>query len=261
MNTSEKTDMIAASLFAVHRDLTNPTKNAKASVKMKTGGTYSYAYMDLPALVEHCKKVLTAAQVFVMQDVKGGAGFVEVYTTFMHFSGQYIELGPLFMPAAGDAQAYGSATSYARRYALAAALNLAPDEDDDGKRASNYQGSPARTATSPAQSATPDREDWGAGATSPPPGAATALLSEVAPPQDSVSAAPDLGEGDGAAPATLDGTDELATDIQWDNLLKLTQGNKNRAVTKINKSNKSAYTYASAREGASWAELVKAMEA
>jgi hypothetical protein len=46
-----------------------------------------------------------------------------------------------------DAQAYGSATTYARRYALAAFVGVAP-EDDDGNAASkpaSYKA-PARTA-------------------------------------------------------------------------------------------------------------------
>ena len=51
-----------------------------------------------------------------------------------HASGEWMR-GTLTIPLAKvDAQAYGSATTYARRYALAAFVGVAP-EDDDGNAA------------------------------------------------------------------------------------------------------------------------------
>jgi hypothetical protein len=47
-------------------------------------------------------------------------------------------IGPLEMPAARtDAQGFGSAATYARRYALMAACGVVGDEDDDGNAASD----------------------------------------------------------------------------------------------------------------------------
>jgi hypothetical protein len=62
---------------------------------------------------------------------------VECATVIWHESGEYFEFGPLFMPAPkGDAQAFGSAATYARRYSAMAACGLVGDDDEDGNAAS-----------------------------------------------------------------------------------------------------------------------------
>jgi len=64
---------------------------------------------------------------------------VVVETLFIHESGEQISAGKLHVPAAKqDPQGYGSALTYARRYALMAACGIAP-EDDDGNAATKGQ--------------------------------------------------------------------------------------------------------------------------
>ena len=54
----------------------------------------------------------------------------------LHASGEWISCGILSLPVSKiDAQGYGSALTYARRYSLSAAVGVAP-EDDDGNLAS-----------------------------------------------------------------------------------------------------------------------------
>lgn len=61
---------------------------------------------------------------------------VTVETVFIHESGEMLNCGKLFVPATKqDAQGFGSALTYARRYSLMAACGIAP-EDDDGNAAS-----------------------------------------------------------------------------------------------------------------------------
>ena len=56
-------------------------------------------------------------------------------TLFIHESGETLSAGRLHVPATKqDAQGYGSALTYARRYSLMAACGIAP-EDDDGNAA------------------------------------------------------------------------------------------------------------------------------
>ena len=60
---------------------------------------------------------------------------VTVETIFLHESGEQYSAGKLHVPATKfDAQGYGSALTYARRYSLMAACGIAP-EDDDGEAA------------------------------------------------------------------------------------------------------------------------------
>ena len=56
-------------------------------------------------------------------------------TIFLHSSGETFSSGELYVPVSKhDAQGYGSAITYARRYSLLAACGVAP-EDDDGNAA------------------------------------------------------------------------------------------------------------------------------
>lgn len=66
----------------------------------------------------------------------GDAG-VCVITTLMHESGEWIR-GRLFVPVVKkDPQGFGSALSYARRYALAEIAGIASDDDDDAEVATH----------------------------------------------------------------------------------------------------------------------------
>jgi hypothetical protein len=75
-------------------------------------------------------------------------GGVCVETILIHESGEELSFGKLFVPCTKqDAQGYGSAITYARRYQLQTALGIAP-EDDDGNAASRpvTYAAPARPA-------------------------------------------------------------------------------------------------------------------
>lgn len=57
---------------------------------------------------------------------------VSVTTVVLHVSGQWVQFGPLNVPVAKEeAQKYGSAVTYAKRYALSAALGISSEVDDD----------------------------------------------------------------------------------------------------------------------------------
>lgn len=61
---------------------------------------------------------------------------ISCLTIILHSSGQSMRLGPLVMPASkADAQGYGSAATYARRYSLLAAAGVVGEEDDDANAA------------------------------------------------------------------------------------------------------------------------------
>lgn len=196
MRTSEKTEQVAASLFAVHRDLANPRKDAKGQVR----GRADYRYLSLPALIDYLRPKLKDAQLFVTQELVGGQGTVECTTTVWHLSGQHIEFGPIRLPAPNDPQQVGSAATYARRYALAAVFNLAADEDDDA--ASARPSEPTRRHPSGAAAETSGRgtpATSSGGAPQPDAGAdkdGPATDTEQAPESDS----PTFATGEGATP-------------------------------------------------------------
>lgn len=84
----------------------------------------------------------------IMQLAEGGEGFVQIRTMLGHSSGEWVQ-GCLRVPFAEQkginiAQALGSALTYARRYALAAMVGIAP-EDDDGHGAAPAGGKKQET--------------------------------------------------------------------------------------------------------------------
>lgn len=106
------------------------------ALKTATNPHFKSRYADLGACIEAVIEALNANGIALTQRTHQCDGGVSVETVFLHESGETWSSGPLFIPATkGDAQGYGSALTYARRYSLMAACGHAP-EDDDGNDAS-----------------------------------------------------------------------------------------------------------------------------
>lgn len=105
------------------------------ALKSSTNPHFRSKYADLSACVEAVIDALNTNGIGLLQRTYECADGVMVETIFVHESGETIEGGKLHVPATKhDAQGYGSALTYARRYSLLAATGLAP-EDDDGNAA------------------------------------------------------------------------------------------------------------------------------
>jgi hypothetical protein len=106
------------------------------ALKTHTNPAFRSKYADLSACVEAVIDALNANGIALMQHSHECVDGVLVETLFLHESGETLSAGKLHVPAAKkDAQGYGSALTYARRYSLMAACGIAP-EDDDGNAAS-----------------------------------------------------------------------------------------------------------------------------
>lgn len=107
----------------------------EAAAKDAKNPHFKSKYADLPAVIDAIKPALIANRLFFTQathDVEGG---VCIETQVHHESGESMSFGRLFVPASkNDAQAFGSALTYARRYSLMTAFGI-PAEDDDGTAA------------------------------------------------------------------------------------------------------------------------------
>ena len=105
------------------------------ALKSSTNPHFRSKYADLSACIEAVIDSLNNNGIYLMQLTDECEGGVKVSTVFIHESGEQLSGGSLFMPATKhDAQGFGSALSYARRYSLMAACGIAP-EDDDGNQA------------------------------------------------------------------------------------------------------------------------------
>jgi hypothetical protein len=106
--------------------------------KKKDNPFFKSKYAALDDIINAIRKPLSAV----------GLSFVQIpnedglTTVLMHESGEFIQGSmPITAKKENDPQAFGSAITYARRYALASVLGLAVgDEDDDGNAANIPQG-------------------------------------------------------------------------------------------------------------------------
>ena len=122
------------------------------ALKSSTNPHFRSRYADLSACVEAVIDALNANGIALMQKTYECKEGVMVETVFVHESGEVMESGLLHVPAVKhDAQGYGSALTYARRYSLMAACGIAP-EDDDGNSASRRPEKPT-TKVDPKQMA------------------------------------------------------------------------------------------------------------
>jgi hypothetical protein len=113
------------------------------ALKSSSNPHFRSRYADLSACVEAVIDALNDNGIAMMQRVTPSDNGVIVETMLIHESGEIISNGQLHVPATKhDAQGYGSALTYARRYSLMAACGIAP-EDDDGNAASKRPAAPA----------------------------------------------------------------------------------------------------------------------
>lgn len=106
-------------------------------------GQQKYKYADLTSVIDAIKPALVNNDMFFTQRPLPSENGVTIATYLHHASGEEMPLGSLFVPAnKNDAQGFGSALTYARRYALVTAFGV-PVEDDDGNAASRHTPPPA----------------------------------------------------------------------------------------------------------------------
>lgn len=125
MNKSDNINELATALakaqgamrFAI-RDADNPFFKSK--------------YADLSSVVEAIRDALSGNGLSYMQHLHPSEKHeVCVETVLLHASGQWVSCGTLTVPVSKhDAQGFGSALTYARRYSLSAAVGVVADDDD-----------------------------------------------------------------------------------------------------------------------------------
>jgi len=107
----------------------------KPAVKDAKNSFFKSKYSDLPSVWSACQEPLTKNGLSVMQTFDTVEGKDYLITTLGHTSGQWIKSKCPILCNDTKPQSYGSACSYARRYALAAICGVVSDDDDDGEAA------------------------------------------------------------------------------------------------------------------------------
>jgi hypothetical protein len=132
---------------AIASALVKAQKEFGPALKTSNNPHFRSRYADLSACVEAVIDALNNNGIYLMQLNEERENGICVQTIFIHESGEQMSSGSLYVPAdKHNAQGFGSALTYARRYSLMAACGIAP-EDDDGTEAANT------TPTTPPQAA------------------------------------------------------------------------------------------------------------
>nr|DAU08314.1 MAG TPA: ERF superfamily protein [Caudoviricetes sp.] len=126
MKLSEKFDEILPALHKARSQFVKVKKDRQNShLKNK--------YATLDSVLDAITPALTENELMIMQDMiandEGGVK-IRVETTVIHVSGQWCKLYAEIPIVKNDPQGVGSAFTYARRYALAAAFGLSQADDD-----------------------------------------------------------------------------------------------------------------------------------
>lgn len=127
MKTSEKIDLIAPALLAAQKEIGNASKDAK-------NPHFRNSYASLGSVIEAIKDPLNKHGIAIIQTLSEGKEGLHLSSRLLHGSGQWIEDTAFTPLPKADPQGVGSATTYLRRYSLAALLCIT-QEDDDGEGA------------------------------------------------------------------------------------------------------------------------------
>lgn len=128
MLTSNTIADLADALAAAQGEVENATKNS-------ANPHFRSKYADLAEIINTVRPVFSKHGLAVIQSPSYDGGIVSVTTLLTHKSGQWIKDVASAPASKLDAQGIGSATTYLRRYSLAAFAGIA-QEDDDGNAAS-----------------------------------------------------------------------------------------------------------------------------
>ena len=127
----EKSESIAALAAA----LAKAQGTIHGAIKDTNNTFFKAKYADLASVKEAIQIPLSSNGLSYVQVIHNPDHGVGVETILMHLSGEWLSGGVVFVPVSkDDAQGYGSAITYARRYSLSAITGVAA-EDDDGNAA------------------------------------------------------------------------------------------------------------------------------
>ncbi len=128
MKYSEQLNKLAAALAKAQGEMEN-------AIKGSLNPHFRSKYADLGSIWDAIRAPLSKHGLSVIQlPDMDETGVIRVSTMLIHSSGQFIEASYALPAMKNDAQGYGSAITYMKRYALTG-MGVAP-EDDDGNAAS-----------------------------------------------------------------------------------------------------------------------------
>lgn len=134
-STSPTIFKVASALAKAQGKYKTLIKNCEGKVSYggkdgKPGGSYTFAYADLGAVIEATSEALATEELAHTAIIGGGI----IRVMLLHSSGEWLASeAPL--ASGGSPQAFGSQVTYYRRYLLSPLLGVASEDDDDANGA------------------------------------------------------------------------------------------------------------------------------
>lgn len=152
MNLEKATGELFAAIAKAQAEVENASKNAQ-------NPHFKSRYADLAEVLNTVRPVFAAHGLSLSQSTEYDGTHVRVTTCIGHAGGGYITSTAACVPSKADAQGIGSASTYLRRYSLAAMAGVA-QEDDDGETAAGRKPQAAAPARiEPQKSITAEQVD------------------------------------------------------------------------------------------------------
>lgn len=122
---------IAAALAKAQGAMSHASKDREGNVIKDGKKLYSYGYATLASVLDAVREPLAMHGLSIVQlPEDAGEKGVALVTWLIHASGEWFR-GRVYLPARqNDAQGFGGAISYGRRYSLMAMVGIASDDDD-----------------------------------------------------------------------------------------------------------------------------------
>ena len=118
----------------------------KGALTDSTNPHFKSKYADLSSVWEACRVALTANGLAVIQAPTTEGSLVRVTTRLVHGSGEWAQSTVACSVERPQPQPVGSAITYLRRYALAAMVGVAPEDDDAESATARKKGAEAPPA-------------------------------------------------------------------------------------------------------------------
>jgi hypothetical protein len=130
-----------AAFCAAACQLANPGKTSKVNA-----GPKSYWFAPLPEILDAARPILGAHKLAIRFPTTPHEGSLLVTCEVIYQDGTVVSASTVPCPLNANMQTLGSGMTYARRYALLAALGIAADDDDDGEATTRPAPQPQRPA-------------------------------------------------------------------------------------------------------------------
>ena len=117
------------------------------AIKASENSHFKNLYADLAGVIDAYRSIFASHGLAVLQPIVPADTGVRIQTIILHESGEWLADRGLSMPVSkNDAQGFGSALTYARRYAMAALVGIAQDDDDGNAASRAGAAKPAKVA-------------------------------------------------------------------------------------------------------------------